>query len=359
MSISPEPYLRPVALAALRTGVARRTLLGAGLAGAAAVALPHCAAAQPALTKLTFALDFIPLGRHAAWYAALGAGYFREEGLDVTIIPSRGTAQVLQSVEAGVAQLGLIDLPSLVVARAGGSKIRMVTVNYQKSPYAVFSLSPGAAVKSLKQFEGLRLGSGSGSFTPKVIAGMMVQNGLDPAKLEVVNIAPSARASMLLTGQVPSIEFFIMSRPGLEAGAKAANVKLDTFFLADHGLDLYSLGIAGNEAFLSSDKTRVKGFVRAALRGWKLALDNPQQAAAYQKQFVPALNEAGILAEIEIVRDLAVTADTRAHGLGWFDPAQMQQNRDFVVKYIGVTGTPPAAADLYEASFLPDPPILA
>lgn len=357
MSISPGPRPSRSAPVTVRTGIARRRLLGAGFAAAAAI-LPRRLSAQPALTKLNFVLDFIPLGRHAAWYAAIGAGYFREEGLDVTIIPSQGTAQALQSVESGLAQLGLIDLPSLVMARADGSTIRMVTVNYQKSPYAVFSLSPGAAVESLKQFEGLRLGSGSGSFTPKVIAGMMVQNGLDPTKLEVVNIAPPARASMLLTKQVPSIEFFIMSKPGLEAGAKMANAKLDTFLLADHGLDLYSLGIAGKEAFLASNKAQVKGFVRAALRGWQLALRNPQQAAEYQKQFVPALNEAGIPPEIEIVRDLAVTADTRAHGLGWFDPARMQTGRDFVVKYIGVTGTAPPAAALYDASFLPDPPIL-
>jgi NitT/TauT family transport system substrate-binding protein len=52
-----------------------------------------------------------------------------------------------------------------------------------------------------------------------------------------------------------------------------------------------------------------------------------------------------------------VTPDTQQHGLGWFDPAQIKANVDFVTKYIGITGTPPAPADMYAAGFLPDPPI--
>lgn len=335
-----------------------------GAARAATILSLVLAAAAPALaqdkplTKVTFSLDFIPLGRHAPWYAAVGAGYFREEGLDVTIIPSQGTAQVLQSVESGLAQFGFVDVPGLVLARAGGSKLKMVAINYQKSPYAIFSLSPGAAITAPKQLEGLKLGSGAGSFTPKIIQGFMAQKGLDPQKLDIANVAPPARANMLLTGQVPAIEFFVMAKPGLEAGAKNANAKLETFLLADHGLSLYSNGVAVTEAYLEKEPDVVKRFVRASLRGWKLALDEPQKAAAYQKAMVPSLNEAGIAAEIEIVRDLAVTADTKKRGLGSFDAANFQANLDFVVKYIGVTGTAPTAADLFATGFLPQQPVL-
>jgi NitT/TauT family transport system substrate-binding protein len=338
-------------------GLGRRSVLGGAIGGLGLAARPDRAAARD-LMRLTFSLDFIPLGRHAPWYAALGAGYFRAEGLDVTIIPAQGTAQALQAVGSGVAQLGLADAPGLILARAGGTKIRMVTVNYQKSPYAIFSLSPGADVTRTRQLEGLRLGSGAGSFTPKVIAGLMTEKGLDPRKLEIVDVAPSARANLLLTRRIPAIEFFVMSQPGLARGATSAGATLQTFLLADHGLDLYSLGISGTDAFIAAHPDAVRGFVRAALRGWQLALADPERASAYQRQYVPALNPAGILAEIAIVRELAVTADTRAHGLGWFDPAKFQSNLAFGTKYIGVRGTPPQAADLYATGFLPRPPIL-
>ena len=149
-------------------------------------AAPRDAAAQDKpLTKITFSLDFIPLGRHAPWYAAVAEGYYKQEGLDVSIIPSQGTAQTIQAVEAGTAQIGFTDVPSLALARANGAKVKMVAVNYEKAPYAIFSLNPGANVTQPKQLEGLTLGSGAGSFTPKIIAGFMTQHGLDPKKLTI------------------------------------------------------------------------------------------------------------------------------------------------------------------------------
>ena len=64
-------------------------------------------------TKVVFSLDFIPLGRHAPWYAALAEGYFKDEGLDVSIIPSQGGAQVIQNVASGTADMGFMGVPEV------------------------------------------------------------------------------------------------------------------------------------------------------------------------------------------------------------------------------------------------------
>src|SRR5437763_10619578 len=86
--------------------------------------------------KVTFSLDFIPLGRHAPWYAALAEGYFKNERLDVSIIPSQGTAQAIQAVESGTANIAFVAVPSVVIARAYGPKLKMMEVTYQKTPRA-------------------------------------------------------------------------------------------------------------------------------------------------------------------------------------------------------------------------------
>ena len=78
-------------------------------------------AQAPKLTDVTFSLDFIVLGRHAPFYVAIDKGFYKEEGLNVNIIPAKGTAQAIQNVESGLAQIGFIDVASLVVARAEGS----------------------------------------------------------------------------------------------------------------------------------------------------------------------------------------------------------------------------------------------
>jgi len=332
--------------------------LGIAMCLASTIALPVATQAQDNLTPVVFSLDFIPLGRHAAWYAALGEGYFEEEGLDVTIIPAQGTAQVMQAIASNTAQFGFVDLPGVVLAQAGGTDIKMISVNYQKSPYAIFTLANGADVTELSQLEGLSLGSGAGSITPQVIAGFMAQNGLDSSTLQIVNVAPPARASTLLTGQVPAIEFFVMARPGLEAGAADAGTELRTFLLADHGLDLYSNGIGATSAYLEQNPEIAAGFVRAALRGWEFTFANPEAAAEHILSKVDGLDRAVVLAEIDVVRNLAVTDDTLANGLGWFDPAKMAAGVDFVVEHIGVTGSAPSAESIYATGFLPEPAIM-
>jgi NitT/TauT family transport system substrate-binding protein len=338
-----------------------RLIAGTLCAVSLVASLPGTASAQgspPPLTKVVFSLDFIPLGRHAAWYAALAEGYYKDEGLDVSIIPSQGTAQVIQAVESGTANIGFVDVPSVVIARGNGSKLKMLAVNYGKAPYAIFSLSPGANVTEPKQLEGLNLGSGAGSFTPKIIQGFMTQKGLDPSKLTISNVAPPARATTLLSGQIPAIEFFVMAKPGLEAGAKAGNAELRTLLLADHGLELYGNGIAATEDYIAKNPDVVKRFVRASLKGWKFTIANPEKAAADQIKYIPTLKPEVVVAEINVVTGLAVTAETMKNGLGWFDPAKMKVNLDFVEKYIGVSGKPPVATDLYATGFLPTPPIM-
>src|ERR1700746_290066 len=80
-----------------------------------------------------FILDFISLGRHAPWYAALGKGYFKEEWLSVVIMPAEGTADAIRSVVSGIADIGFIDIPSLVASGSAGGAVKIVGGEYQKA----------------------------------------------------------------------------------------------------------------------------------------------------------------------------------------------------------------------------------
>jgi NitT/TauT family transport system substrate-binding protein len=304
---------------------------------------------------ITFSLDFIVLGRHAPWYVALDKGYYKEEGLNVKIIPGQGTAQVIQAVESGLAEIGFVDVVGIVLGRAGGATVKMVAVNYQKPPFAIFSLDPGANVTKVKDLEGLEVGSSSGSFVPNVIKGFMKMQGLDPRTLKVVNVAPAAKASMLLSGQLKSIEFFLMSKPSLERGVKGATLR--TFLLGDHGLVLYSNGIGAKEEYLKKNPKVVQAFVRASLRGWKDALSNPEDAADRQLKYAKGLDRSTIVAELGVLKNLAIVPDTQKNGLGWFDPAKMKASLEFVLTNLSVTGSPPKPEDLYATGFLPEPPV--
>src|SRR5215210_9476775 len=170
---------------------------------AALFAILLVGAQAQAQTAVTFSLDFRALGRHAAWYVALDRGYHKQAGLDVTIIPSQGTAQAIQSVESGAAQFAFSDVAGLVAARANSNAIaKMVAVIYQKAPYAIFSLRSGANLTKPEQLEGLEIASGAGSFTQKVIEAFMTERGLKSSSVKFTNIDPSARVGMLASKNI-------------------------------------------------------------------------------------------------------------------------------------------------------------
>ena len=174
-----------------------------------------------------------------------------------------------------------------MVARAEGSTVKVASVIYQKAPFCFFSLDPGANVTKLKDFEGLRVGSNTGSYISNIARAMMRKEGLDPSKLSVESIEPSARIAMLATRKIPAIDFFIITKPAMERAVKDA--KVVTFLFADHGLDLYSNGIGAKESFLKENQV-MKAFVRAALRGYQYAFKHRAEAAELIQKHAKALN---------------------------------------------------------------------
>jgi NitT/TauT family transport system substrate-binding protein len=303
-----------------------------------------------------FILDFISLGRHAPWYVALGKGYFKEEGLNVTILPSKGTADAIRNVVTGTAEIGFIDIPSLVAAGSAGAPIKIVAANYQKPPYCIFSLNPGANIDSAKKLVNLELGSSSASFLPRIWAAVMEMNGVDSKTMKVVNIDAPARVPMLAARKVPSIDLFIMSEPAIKRAVPDA--KPVCLFAGDLGLEIYANSIGVHEDYLKANPDVVKKFVRAALRGWKDTFADPEAAAKIQLQYVKALDPQIVVEEIEILKRIAITPEVQKNGLGSMTLDRMKKTVDFINKNIDVPGEKLTAEQIYAPGYLPEKPIL-
>ena len=108
--------------------------------------------------------------------------------------------------------------------------------------------------------------------------------------------------------------------------------------LADHGLDIYANGIGVKDDFLQKNPEVVRRFVRAALRGWKDALANPEEAAKLQVQYLKALDPEIIAEELQVVKRLAVMPDTQKNGLGWIEQGKLKRTVDFINDNFDVTG---------------------
>jgi NitT/TauT family transport system substrate-binding protein len=334
----------------------RRSFAAAVLAalGTALAAPAHAQAPAGALEDVKFSLDFIPLGRFAPWYFALGKGYYKQEGLNVTISTGRGSADGIRMIESGVSDIGFVDVPSLI-ASGDATSVKVVAITYQRAPYCVFSLNPGANVTSPRDMVGLELGSSSASFVPRIHQAFMRMHRLDASTLKVTNIDAPARVALLVARKVPAIDLYVMSEPGIRRAVKDAEVKC--MLLADHGLNLYGSGLGAKEDYLKRNPDTVRKFVRASMRAWRDALANPQEAATVMIQYVKALDPQIIVEELEIVKRLSVVPDTQRNGFGWFSREGMEQTVNMINANADVTGRKLAAAEVYREGFLPQEPI--
>jgi NitT/TauT family transport system substrate-binding protein len=330
-----------------------RRLIAVATAFAATAGALTAAAAQE--RDVRFVLDFISLGRHAPWYVALGKGYFKDEGLNVTIMPSKGTADAIRTLATGGAEFGFIDIPSLVASGSAGGSVKIVAANYQRPPYCIFTLNPGADVTGPKQMAGLELGSSTASFVPKIWRAFMEMNKVDSSTLKVVNIDAASRVPMLAARKVQSIDQFLMSEPAIRRAVTDA--KPVCLFAGDYGLEIYANSLGVSEDFLTKNPEVVKKFTRAALKGWRDALADPQEAARIEIRYVKALDPQIVVEEIAILKRIAITPDVEKNGFGYVSTERMKNTVDFINQNIEVAGDRLTAEQIYRPGYLPQVPI--
>lgn len=85
----------------------RRHFFIASIFALALLLMPHAASAQ---TKLRFTLDWIPGATHGAFLLALQKGYYKAEGLDVTIDRGKESAEVVRQLASGAYDMGFPDI---------------------------------------------------------------------------------------------------------------------------------------------------------------------------------------------------------------------------------------------------------
>src|SRR5438874_2832774 len=126
---------------------------------AASLTLASDALAQ---TKLTFQLNWVAGGANAGFAAAVGEGYYKEAGLDVTVVQGNGSGNTAQLVANGRAQLAYADAVAVSQLIAKGAPMTVVATVYQSNPNEVSALKK-TGIKSVKDLVGKKVGVPSGS----------------------------------------------------------------------------------------------------------------------------------------------------------------------------------------------------
>ena len=238
---------------------------------------------QPAqdsgLTKIVFQADWYPQPEHGGFYTALAKGYYKDEGLDVTILPGGPYVTVEQQVSAGAAQLGMGSSDKVLEANSEGQSLVAVAATMQHDPQGIM-VRKDSPIRSFSDLNGhsVAIKVGESTWFEFITKRFQLNNvHVIPAMMNVANFVADPNYIQ---------QAFATSEPYF---AHQAGVETRVLLISDAGYSPYRV-MYTTKAYVEQHPEVVAKFVRASVNGWKNYLNDPAAAHAMIAKLNPALN---------------------------------------------------------------------
>jgi len=227
-------------------------------------------------TPMIVQLDWVAEPEHGGFYQAQARGFFREAGLDVTLIPGGPNAFVMQKVATAQAHVGQADSTNTLVAIHEGLPVIQVGAVFQNDP-SVLMLHADNPVDSFEELDGKTIMARPGWV---FLAYLKHKYGIDfnviPQNFSVANFI--ADRNFIQHG------YYIAEPYHIEKGG----AKPPKFLYAwDAGFDAYTVLIA-NRPWARAHPDEMRAFMAAYIRGWQDYLQgDPSPAHELMKRANP------------------------------------------------------------------------
>lgn len=273
-------------------------------------------------------------GLHVPFYYGKDMGYFKQEGIDLTINEGRGSGNTVQVVAAGSDTFGMADSSSLITTASKGADVKSVMSLLNSTGFAVVSMA-SAGIKTPKDLEGKTLAVSPGDPLGQLFRALAAHNKLDINSIKFLQVDPAAKVVTVLEKRADALlggaddQFFLIKYKGFEPAALR---------FADHGANIVGMTIMTTGATIKSKPDLVRRFVRAAVRSWDMAKKNPGAAVDAAMKAKPDLNRQSTLDQMMVDFDLMDSANSKGKiGLGakadWDQTLQLlKQYRDLDTK---------------------------
>jgi NitT/TauT family transport system substrate-binding protein len=330
-----------------------RRLLALSLAMGLALCLGAPAPAD-AQTKLKFVLNWKYQGPQGIFFLPEDRGYYKAEGLDMTIDQGSGSGAAVPLVANGTYDVGFGDINALIELAGRQPQVAPIAVYvmYNQPPFTV-AVKADSPIKSPKDFEGKTLGGAANDGALKLFPAFCKVAQIDCSKVKITNMQPNLREQMLMQGQVDGVFGYVNT---IRFSAKLMGVEekqLRYINFGDYGMDLYSNGIIVSKKLVADNPEAVRGLVRAINKGVIDTIKGPDAAVT-----AVAKREALIKIPVERERLDATLREEMNHpeiakiGLGNVDIARLKKSIGILVEAYALPRTP-AVEEIFTPAFVP------
>ncbi len=248
-----------------------------GILMALMLGVAGCGGGQPEQASVRLALDWFPNANHAGLYTAVERGYFEDEGLEVEIYTPSDPASILQTVASGADDFGINYQPDLLLARAEGVPVVSVAALVQHPLNSVQTLK-AAEITRPSHLAGKTVGYPGIPINQPLLETMLkfdgVSGGLD--EVELVNVG-FALSEALISEQVDACIGCYFSYESIKMENEGFPVEV--LRMEQWGVpDFYELVVVTNETTLAERAGVVERFVKAVVRGYEEAANDPGRA---------------------------------------------------------------------------------
>ena len=296
--------------------------------------------------ELTLQLKWVTQAQFAGYYVAKDKGFYEEEGLDVTILPGGPDIAPTQVLAGGGADVIVEWMPAALAAREKGLPLVNIAQPFKASGMMLTCLKESGITDPKTDFKGKTLGVWfSGNEYPFLSwmsqLGLSTEGGPDGVTVlkQGFNVDP------LLQKQAACISTMTYNEYGQVLDAGIAPDDLVTFKYEDQGVATLEDGLYVLESTLEDDAkvTDLVKFVRASMKGWKYAEENPEEAA----QIILDNDETGAQTLDHQVRMVTEIGKLTAGSNGTLDEADYQRTVDTLM----AGGSDPVISKAPEGAF--------
>lgn len=223
------------------------------------------------LQNTSLRLKWICQAQFAGYYTANAEKYYEEEGLSVTIDSAGPNISPIQSVSSGINEFGIAGAEQIITAIDNGVPIVAIAVIYRETPEALTSKKT-LNIKEPRDLIGKTVGVVYGD-DENLYRIMLKKNGIDEKS---INEVPALTGiSQILTDKVDAKMAYEMNDAVLlELEGEDVNV----LRFRDYGVKVYADTIFTTKEMIENNPEKVKKFLRASIKGWREAINNPEKA---------------------------------------------------------------------------------
>jgi NitT/TauT family transport system substrate-binding protein len=289
------------------------------------------AAPSFAAETVSVRLSYTPFAAHIAIYAAAAQGYYKDAGLEVNILPGRGSTFAAMTVGAGKEEFGVSDPAAVLAARAKGVPI-VAVANLQQDNGVALIATEKSGISKVEDLRGRKVGILPGSTTTIFLQALLKKHGIAIEDVSSVTWRPGTDLPMLLDGSVEA-EATVYNNEIITWGVEHPELKLKVWTMASLGFDTPGYALVTSEEMIAKRPEVVRAFTKATLKGAEWALKNSSEAVADLVRGAPELKAEIEAKKWEATIPATTSAATAKAGLGALDTPKWATLNELLATY--------------------------